>query len=171
MLLLSFRCQNQNVRSRSNPYLNGSQDNSYAICQQNFIGSIGMVQVYRNWEDAHCFHVVWRLKNYQINLYPLYSLGSSYIHCMHCIMLHQSFTCKDCRNTPIHHNAVQYKVLWRTLSVFCLGTRRAQLHQRSPASLLIASFSAELISSVREQGILALGQTCSQQAQVVLSSI
>lgn len=111
------------------------------------------------------------LKNYQINLYPLYSLGSSYIHCMHCIMLHQSFTCKDCRNTPIHHNAVQYKVLWRTLSVFCLGTRRAQLHQRSPASLLIASFSAELISSVREQGILALGQTCSQQAQVVLSSI
>lgn len=111
------------------------------------------------------------LKNYQINLYPLYSLGSSYIHCMHCIMLHQSFTCKDCRNTPIHHNAVQYKVLWLTLSVFCLGTRRAQLHQRSPASLLIASFSAELISSVREQGILALGQTCSQQAQVVLSSI
>lgn len=111
------------------------------------------------------------LKNYQINLYPLYSLGSSYIHCMHCIMLHQSFTCKDCRNTPIHHNAVQCKVLWLTLSVFCLGTRRAQLHQRSPASLLIASFSAELISSVREQGILALGQTCSQQAQVVLSSI
>lgn len=110
------------------------------------------------------------LKNYQINLYPLYSLGSSYIHCMHCIMLHQSFTCKDCRNTPIHHNAVQYKVLWLTLSVFCLGTRRAQLHQCSPASLLIASFSAELISSVREQGILALGQTCSQQAQVVLSS-
>lgn len=111
------------------------------------------------------------LKNYQINLYPLYSLGSSYIHCMHCIMLHQSFTCKDYRNTPIHHNAVQYEVLWLTLSVFCLGTRRAQLHQRSPASLLIASFSAELISSVREQGILALGQTCSQQAQVVLSSI
>lgn len=55
-----------------------------------------------------------------------------------------------------------YIIMW--YSAKCLGTRSAQLHHHSSASLLIVSFSAEIISSVREQGILALVQTCSQQA-------
>lgn len=132
-------------------------DNPYAICQENFVGSRGMVQVYRNWENAHCLLVVWRLKKKLLDrslsfiligiilcpLHALYNITSEFLHA---------------KTVRMH----LYIIMW--YSAKCLGTRSAQLHHHSSASLLIVSFSAELISSVREQGILALGQTCSQQA-------